>query len=399
MPARTPRQPGSATTGCSEGMPGIAVFSLTFPPFVGGAEVAICEIAKRCPRHHFTVVTARLRRQPALVEAGNLRIVRVGFGWWLDKYLYPWLAVRAAVSQHRRQPFTLIWGMMASWGGLAALRFKERCPQLPYVLTEQSGDSDWFIARRTWFWLWRYRQIYRRANAVTAISKFLAARATRSGARQVTVVPNGVDVARFSQPVGSSVWQEFRSRLQLAAGPCVISVSRLVEKNGLDVLIAAIALLRRRHVTVNLLVVGTGPLAPRLHAQVRRLDLGHAVKFCGHVTHDDLPHLLQEALVFVRPSRSEGFGNALVEAMAAGVPVVATPVGGIVDFIQDGVTGLFCRPHDPSSVAAAIERLVHDEGLRQQLSAQARRLVRERYDWSLIARQMDQVFTQVIARV
>lgn len=378
----------------------IAVFSLTYPPFVGGAEVAIAEIAKRLTAHQFVVFTARLRRDlPGRQTIGAVTVIRLGHGTRWDKYRFPWAAVRAAVAEHRERPLALIWGMMASWGGLAALRFKERCPQLPYVLSEQSGDSDRFIARRTWFWRWRYRQIYRRANAVTAISKFLAVRATRYGAREVTVVPNGVDVARFSRPVGPSAWQEFRSRLQRTAGPCVISVSRLVEKNGLDDLIAAIGLLRRRHVTVKLLIVGTGPLAPRLQAQVRHLDLGPAVKFCGHVSHDDLPHLLQDALVFVRPSRSEGFGNAFIEAMAAGVPVVATPVGGVLDFIQDGVTGLFCRPHDRASLAAAIERLVRDEGLRQRLSANAHRLVRERYDWSLIARQMDQVLTQVMARL
>ncbi len=378
----------------------IAVFSLTFHPFVGGAEVAVERIAAKLQAtHQFTVFTVRLQPNlPPRETVGAVTVVRVGNGTRWDKYRYPWLAPAAARAEYDRAPFQLIWGMMASWGGWAALRFKERNPAVPYVLTEQSGDSDAFIARRTWFWRRRYRQIYTRANAVTAISQFLAERAKRFGASAVTVVPNGVDVERFSRPAGGSDWQKFRAREQLTKGPVVITVSRLVHKNGIDDLIAAIGLLRQRGVTITLWIVGTGPLASSLQSRVKELDLDAAVQFKGFIAHDELPRLLQSALLFVRPSRSEGFGNAIVEAMAAGVPVVVTPVGGIPDFVHHEVTGLFCRPNDPESIAVAIERLVQDEALRQRLAANARRLVRERYDWSIIARQMNQVLAAVMPK-
>lgn len=376
----------------------IAVFSLTYPPFVGGAEVAIAEIAKRLPAYQCTVFTARLRSDLAVRETvGAVTVVRIGNGTRWDKYRYPWQAVTAAIAEHRKRPFDLIWGMMASWGGLAALRFKERSG-LPYVLTEQSGDSDAFIRRRTWFWYWRYRQIYTRADRVTAISRFLVQRAERYGARNVVLVPNGVDVAHFGRPAGEAAWQELRARMQLTDGPFVITVSRLVEKNGIDDLITAVGLLRQRQVSVNLLVVGSGPLAATLQAQAARLGLQNAVQFRGFVEHAQLPTLLQFAQVFVRPSRSEGFGLAFVEAMAAGVPVVATSVGGIPDFVHHGSTGLLCPPNDPGDVADAIQRLLEDQAMRQQLVANAQRLVRQRYDWSIIAREMNGVFTGLMAK-
>lgn len=376
----------------------IAVFSLTYPPFVGGAEVAIAEIAKRLPAHQWTVFTARLRSDVAVRETvGAVTVVRIGNGTRWDKYRYPWQAVRAAMAEHSKQPFDLIWGMMASWGGFAALRFMEHSG-LPYVLTEQSGDSDAFIARRTWFWRWRYRQIYTRADRVTAISKFLVQRVERFGARNVVLVPNGVDVAHFGRPAGEAARHKLRARMQLTNGPFVITVSRLVEKNGMDDLITAIGLLRQRQVSVNLLVVGSGPLEAALRAQAVRLGLEKTVHFIGFVEHAQLSILLQFSQVFARPSRSEGFGLAFVEAMAAGVPVVATAVGGIPDFIRDGENGLLCRPNDPSHVADAIGRLLRDDALRKRLVANARSLVQERYDWSVIAREMDQVFTSVMSK-
>src|SRR3989338_4186098 len=205
----------------------IAVFSLTYPPFVGGAEVAIGEIARRLPQHAFTVFTARLRSSLlAREKVGAVEVVRVGTGRRFDKYQYPWFASRVAAVEHAHVPFDAVWGMMASWGGWGALRFKDRYPNVPFILTEQSGDSDAFIRVRTWFWRPRYRQIYTKADAVTALSRFLADRAKRYGAKDVAIIPNAVNVAAFGRRIGGNERQSWQKRLGIANTRIVVLTIR-----------------------------------------------------------------------------------------------------------------------------------------------------------------------------
>ena len=376
----------------------VAVFSLTYPPFVGGAEVAIDQIARRLPQYAWTVFTARLRPDlPAREQIGAVTVVRVGRGTRWDKYRYPWLATAAAVAAHTRTPFGLCWGMMGSWGGWAALKFKERFPQVPYVLSEQSGDSEAFIRRRTWFWARRYRQIFRRADAVSAISRYLADRAKRYGAREVTVVPNGVDGAHFSRAVPNVEREAWLRRLQLSGSESVVvTVSRLVAKNAVDDLITAVAQLNQRGEKVTLVVAGTGEMEATLRRQAETLGIAPQVRFAGQVSHDQLPSLLSVAHVFCRPSRTEGFGNVFVEAMAAGLPVVATPVGGIPDFMEHERNGLLVAPDDPAMLSTALSRAINERFLRERLINSGRETAR-RYDWDHVARQMGDIF-QSLAR-
>jgi len=99
----------------------------------------------------------------------------------------------------------------------------------------------------------------------------------------------------------------------------------------------------------------------------------------------------------VRPSRSEGLGVSFLEAMAAGLPIIGTPVGGIPDFLKDGETGLFTKVDDPEDLAKKIELLFSDEALRQKLVRNGRKLVEEKYQWSKIARDMGKIFKELCA--
>ncbi|MBU1102183.1 glycosyltransferase family 4 protein, partial [Patescibacteria group bacterium] len=110
---------------------------------------------------------------------------------------------------------------------------------------------------------------------------------------------------------------------------------------------------------------------------------------------EDVPKYLAISDVFVRPSLSEGLGNSFLEAMAAGVPIIGTKVGGIPDFLRDGETGLFCEARNPQSIAEKITLLLSDEILRQRLIANARKLVEEKYNWDNIAQKMGNIFEKL----
>jgi len=116
--------------------------------------------------------------------------------------------------------------------------------------------------------------------------------------------------------------------------------------------------------------------------------------FAGFVTQEEIPKYLKISDIFVRPSLSEGFGNSFIEAMAVGIPVIATAVGGIVDFLADQSTGLFCLTKDPKSIADKVTLLMSDKKLADRLVETAQTMVSARYDWGAVAGRMREVFSR-----
>ena len=117
----------------------------------------------------------------------------------------------------------------------------------------------------------------------------------------------------------------------------------------------------------------------------------------GFVPQKEIPKIFSVCDIFVRPSRSEGFGNSFIEVMAARLPVIATPVGGIVDFVDDKVTGIFCAPDNPQSVALCIRMLLENPKLKDYIVQNAFRRVSENYSWDLVVSEMKtQVFDKIL---
>jgi glycosyltransferase involved in cell wall biosynthesis len=137
-------------------------------------------------------------------------------------------------------------------------------------------------------------------------------------------------------------------------------------------------------------------LERKLKLQAKDLKLADRVLFLGNMLNSDVPKYLAISDVFVRPSLSEGLGNVFLEAMAAGLPVIGTKVGGILDFLKDSEMGLFCEVKNPQSIAEKIELILNDNNLRQKLIDNGRRLVEEKYNWPKIAQQMKIIFEKLI---
>jgi D-inositol-3-phosphate glycosyltransferase len=195
------------------------------------------------------------------------------------------------------------------------------------------------------------RSVLRRARLVIAASTALADAARLLGAREVRVIPSGVDL-----PV--DVGEE-------AEPPEVLYAGRLSAEKGVLELVAA-----ARGMT--LVVAGDGPLRDRVPGAR------------GFVPHDELQQLYARAAVVACPSRREGFGVACLEAMAHGRPVVASSVGGLRDLVVDRETGLVVPPRDPAALRAALEELLGDRVLRRRLGAAARERARERFSWERV---------------
>ncbi len=377
----------------------IIVFSTTYFPLVGGAEVAMKEITDRLPNIEFHLFCARIKSDlPSTEKIGNITVHRVGFGIPFDKFLLPLLGSISALRIYSDVGHpNMVWALMASYGGFAALVYMWFRTKSKLLLTLQEGDPLEHYAKRAGFFRFLHKMIFRRANAVQAISRFLGVWATDMGFRGTPVIiPNGVDVEKFARRRRADDSEQITvNKGQLGYSKedvVIVTTSRLSLKNGIDDLINSLSFLPENN---KLLVVGEGEDRERLENLVAEKSFSARVKFLGKKDHDELPAILQSSDIFCRPSLSEGLGNSFLEAMAAGIPIIGTPVGGIPDFLLDGQTGLFCRVRDPESIADAVKKLEGDSELRSRIVSQAQELVRRKYDWSLIASNMGDLITSL----
>jgi len=392
----------------------ILIFSTAYFPFVGGAEVAVKEITDRINNIQFDLITARMDRKLSESEkVGNISVYRVGFGWGaLDKFLLPFFGFLKARKLYKKNNYDIAWSIMASQASIAAAFLKMLNKRIKLLLTLQEGDEEEHLKRyalgseflykiliRPWHLL-----IFRKADHVTAISKDLKKRAKKSRVKcRIDIVPNGVDIKKFliadRQPAcrtGRFSIDGFRNKLGIKEDEkVVITISRLVKKNGIEDLIKAVEILVNRfNQKAKLLICGSGEKEDKLKELAKKLRIKDKILFLGHIDHNDLPEYLWISNVFCRPSLSEGLGNVFLEAMAAGVPIIGTPVGGIPDFLKDHETGWFCGVNNPKSIAEKIQHILDEKNKEEvaKVKKNALKMVQEKYDWDKIARDMENVF-------
>jgi glycosyltransferase involved in cell wall biosynthesis len=375
----------------------IAVFATDdFIPPVGGAEVAMGEIIKHNPDIEFDLFVPKLIKGRSRIETvGNATIYRFGLGWpKFDKLWYVLAAPFYARFKHGRRAYASCWSMMASYGGFAGLIFTWLTPKIKMLLTLQEGDPPEYIIKRVGVFRPLFYRIFKRADEIQAISHFLAEWGKKMGFKsEPEVIPNGVDLARFSADVALETKHQIREGFGFLDSDIVlVTASRLVLKNGVKDIILALTHLPENY---KALIIGFGEDEESLKSLAIEKGLSGRVVFAGRRDHEELPRLLKSSDIFIRPSLSEGLGNSFLEAMAAGIPIIGTPVGGIPDFLKDGETGVFCNPSDPESVAKAVKRIQDEPGLKQGLIERGRRLVMEGYSWDRVAVDMRQIFNDL----
>ena len=207
--------------------------------------------------------------------------------------------------------------------------------------------------------------------------------------RSITVVPCGVDRSRFTPdgPAGA------------VARPRLVMATRLVPRKGVEDAIRALALLPEAelHVVGGAGDLGADPEARRLGVLAASLGLAERVRLRGRVDREEMPELLRCAAVVLCPAWYEPFGIVPLEAMASGVPVVATAVGGHIDSVVHGVTGLHVPPHAPERLAAAVAELLADPARRAEMGRAGVARVAERFGWERVAAATHDVYDELVA--
>ncbi len=168
----------------------------------------------------------------------------------------------------------------------------------------------------------------------------------------------------------------------------ITTTSSLIPRNGLDTLIQACKLL---DIDWRLTIAGDGPEKERL----KKLAANLPVKFLGRVENTKIPQLLKKHDLFIRPSRFEGFGSSFIEAMAAGLPIIGTPVGGIVDFLTDNKTGFLVPVDNPTALAKKIEYVNSHPEIAKAVAKRGQDFVVRNYSWDKIAKEVFDQFRQL----
>lgn len=373
-----------------------------FFPEVGGAERQTHALARMllARGHQVMVLTRQLGGLPPREVLDGVPVVRairtVELGPLFG--LTYVLSVARFLLAHRRD-WDVIHVTHAYLDAFAAV-LTRRLHGLPVVVRPACAGYYGDLARLGRFRVWPLlpaldgltsRAVIRtiaRAEAFIANSTELREELIGAGfpAERIVRVPNGVDLNHFHpDPVERSAGA--RRRLGLPAGPLLAFAGRLDPQKGLHTLLAAVEPLLARNGEARLLIMGDGPQRPELEQVVRRAGLSARVLFRGLVR--DVAPYLRGCDIFVFPSVGEGMPNALLEAMASGLPCVASAIGGCTDIVTDGETGLLVPPGDAAAFRGALQRLLQSPELRAQLGAAARASVVSRFGLERMAERYE----------
>ena len=318
---------------------------------------------------HFALAGVSTLRWPAPSRANPVRLARSFF--------------RARQILHDVQPdvvhaHAVLPGVIFS----VAARSRSGCRPPIAITPHRSWDSLYRSATSRSF----YRMLRFAADDIIAISSGFQAELLQHGMppARCHLIRNGIDVHRYDAPATDPI------------KPVVGTVGRLIEQKGVDVFIAAAARIARQRSDVAFQIAGDGPLREALAQQIARLGLTDCIHLLGN--RSDVPVLLREFSVFVSSSRWEGMPYALLEALAARRPVVATRVLGSEELIQNEINGLIVPPANPVALSDAILRLLDDRAFAHRLAEAGHQLVEREYNQVAMAQQIAQVYQRALNR-
>lgn len=346
--------------------PPVVIVTSTFPASPGdGTPEFVLTLARSIPGHDITVVAPRMPGAAGVTTIDGIRVRRVAYfprrweGLATDAIMptlraAPWRVVEApflvgalllaTIREVRRRGAVVVNPHWIVPGGLIALVVRS-LTRVPYVVTVHGADAYTMRGR---FGRWLKRLVLRRAAAVLPVSDDIARTLELDGA---PVLRMGVDTVAMRAAIGTRSPQE----------GLLVCIGRLADKKGVDVLVDALA----RIGDARLDVLGDGPERQALEARALAAGVGDRVRFLGRVPKSEVLAALARAQIVVIPSRigadgdMEGTPVVLCEAMAAGVPVVASDVGGLGECIEDGVDGLLVAPDDVDALAATLDKALH----------------------------------------
>ena len=364
----------------------ILILNSEYPPIGGGAGNASAHIAAQLEQmgHVITVVTSRFGRLPHQEQNRGVTIHRI-----------PSLRRRQDRSNPLEQALFILsasfWllGLIPHFKPNATLAFfgvpsgvvawlAKKLYHIPYIVSLRGGDVPGF--RPYDFDVYHkliapfLRVIWRNAGAVVANSSGLRTLANAFDPRlEIPVIPNGIDLPAYKTPERD--W----------SFPRLLSVGRIVHQKGLDVAMRALGGLKE--LSWEWQIAGDGPQMTALQSLAEELGIGDRVIFPGWHSREQLRDRYRTANIFLFPSRHEGMPNAVLEAMASGLPVIASCIAGNEELVVPDKTGYLVPSEDIEALRTALKKMLRDPALREKLGSASRQHVEENYSWESTAQQ------------
>ncbi|MBI5297376.1 MAG: glycosyltransferase family 4 protein [Chloroflexi bacterium] len=373
----------------------ILVINSEYPPIGGGAGNASANIARWFVAfgHEVAVLTAHFEGLPRVESRDGLTVHRIPAlrrkqdrSGALEQLAFILSGTFYALGLTRRfkPDVTLAFFGMPS-GAIAWLL--KKLYRIPYVVSLRGGDVPGF--RPYDFKVFHkligpfLHVIWHAAARVIANSHGLGslARAFDAGV-DIPIIPNGVDGSRFD--AGQRDW----------ASPRLLSAGRIVYQKGLDLGMRALAQLQE--LDWHWYIAGDGPQMAALKSLAHELGIGERVTFLGWQSQEELADGYHQANLFLFPSRHEGMPNAVLEAMASGLPVVATRIAGSEELVVDGETGMLVSPEDVDSLRDGLRALLIDADKRERMGHASRLRVEREYSWESVARQYSEYLEKIM---
>ena len=365
-----------------------------YPPIGGGAGNATAHIA-RCfasMGHETLVITSRFEDLPHEERSGNLTVYRIPSlrrkqdrSGALEQLIFLFTAsfwISSLVSRRRPNATLAFFGAPS---GMIAYQLK-KVFNIPYVVSLRGGDVPGFRPYdfRTYHKILApfLRMVWSNSSSVVANSQGLRALARAFDSRfEIPIIPNGVDLDMYTSPERS--WQP----------PLILSVGRLVYQKGFDLGMRALA--RLKHLDWQWNVAGDGPEMDALKSLAREQGISDRVVFLGWQSRQELIQCYRQSNLFLFPSRHEGMPNAVLEAMASGLPVIASRIAGNEELVLHQTTGLLVESESIDVLTAALKELIENPARGQQLGAASRQRVEQSFGWENTARQYEALLEKV----
>jgi len=393
---KTSKEPGSRNAPQTRELPRPArkVFYLLDSLDVGGTETQAVELACRISAAGYDVTLGCLRAQGPLLEKLQGTDVEV-------KEFHPQGGIDSPAGLYqmlrlswflRREKFDIVH-THDLWSNLLGVP-AARLAGVPAIVSSRRdlAHFDWYQGKRR-RWLRRVQNLSAAvlANATSIQDRLIADDGFASG--KLRVIRNGIDIERFKVP---------RDRVRLFPEVGNAKLIVLVGNMHTDVkghpwlIEAAKAIVQQDFSSVRFILVGDGGQRAAFEKQVATLGLERNFLFLGR--RSDVAEILVCCDIAVLPSRAEGLSNSLLEYMAAGLPVIASKVGGNAELVQDGVTGLLVPPEDSPALAAALLRCLHDPGLSHRMAKNGHEFVAQNYSFERLLREVDALYSELLQR-
>lgn len=210
---------------------------------------------------------------------------------------------------------------------------------------------------------------------------------------KIVRIPNFIDTKVF-YPVNKKLKKQLKKKLFLPDKKIITFSGRLVERKGIHILLQSFAMVVKKYKNIFLIILGGGYLEKNLKDQSQTFGIDKNIKFCGFVT--NIHEYLNATDIYIFPSFQEGFPNAVLEAMACGLPVIATKIGGVVDIIKDGENGLLVEPGNKNELANALKKLISEPGYALSLGQNALKTIRENYGIDIIVNKYLHLYAKMM---